>query len=130
MDLTPGRIGTARLTVGEEHTAARMGSGRAPVLASPIMIALMEAAAVDCVERLLPEGQESVGVRVEVEHCAPTPVGHAVTATAELTEVSGRRLSFKVEARDDRQVIGQGRHTRVVVDSATFRSKAGATHRQ
>jgi predicted thioesterase len=126
MDLKPGRIGTAALTVGEEHTAAQLGSGRAPVLASPIMIALMEAAAVDCVERLLPEGQESLGVRVEVEHIAPTPVGLAVTATAELVEASGRTLSFYVEARDAVELIGKGRHTRVVVDAGRFRSKVRA----
>jgi predicted thioesterase len=90
------------------------------------MIALMEAAAVDCVERHLPEGQESVGVRIEVEHCAPTPVGLAVTATAELIEASGRRLSFYVEARDKVELIGKGRHTRVVVDAGQFRCKVQA----
>jgi fluoroacetyl-CoA thioesterase len=126
MQLKPGLVGTATLVVGEEHTAPHLGSGRAPVLASPIMIALMEAAAVDCVERRLPDGQESLGVRVEVEHTAPTPVGLGVTATAELKEVNGRRLSFDVEARDDREVIGKGRHTRVIVDAERFRSKVRA----
>jgi predicted thioesterase len=123
MHLKPGLLGTATLVVGEEHTAARLGSGRAPVLATPIMIALMEAAAVDCVERLLPEGQESLGVRVAVDHTAATPVGLAVTATAELEEVSGRTLIFYVEARDPHEVIGKGRHERVVVDSLRFRDK-------
>jgi predicted thioesterase len=124
--LQPGLLGTATLVVGEEHTAARLGSGRAPVLATPSLVALMEAAAVDCVERLLPQAQESLGVRIEVDHTAATPVGLAVTATAELREVSGRRLVFLVEARDAREVIGKGRHERVVVDAARFRAKVRA----
>jgi len=126
MTLKPGLVGTASLVVGEEHTAAHLRSGRARVLASPIMIALMEAAAVDCVERFLPEGQESLGVRVDVEHSAPTPVGLTVTARAELKEVSGRKLSFAVEARDGREIIGKGRHMRVIVDADRFRTKVGA----
>jgi fluoroacetyl-CoA thioesterase len=126
MNLKPGLLGTATLVVGEEHTAPRLGSGRAPVLATPIMVALMEAAAVDCVERLLDEGRESLGVRIEVDHTAGTPVGLAVTATAELKEVSGRKLTFYVEARDSREIIGKGRHERVVVDAARFRAKIAA----
>jgi predicted thioesterase len=125
-DLKPGLTGTATLVVGEEHTAPRVGSGRAPVLASPIMIALMEAAAVECVESRLADGQESLGVRLEVEHTSPTPVGLTVTATATLTAVDGRRHDFDVEARDGRDVIGKGRHTRLVVDSARFRAKVQA----
>ncbi len=124
--LKPGLVGTASMQVGDEHTAASLGSGRAPVLASPMMIALMEAAAVDCVERYLPEGLESLGIRVEVEHLAATPPGFTVTATAELLEVSGRKLIFRVEARDAREIVGKGTHTRAVVDAVSFRSKAEA----
>lgn len=109
--------------VGEEHTAAHVGSGRAPVLATPIMVALMEAAAVDCIERAVPAGHESLGVRIDVEHSSPTPVGMRITATAELSEVNGRMLSFHLEARDEGGVIGKGRHMRVVVDSERFRAK-------
>ncbi len=123
MILKPGLLGTATMVVGEEHTAPRLGSGRAPVLATPMMIALMEAAAVDGVERLLSDGQESLGVRIEVDHTAGTPVGLAVTATAELKEVDGRKLVFYVEARDAREIIGKGRHMRVIVDAARFRAK-------
>jgi fluoroacetyl-CoA thioesterase len=124
--LEPGRTGLARLTVGEEHTAGRWGSGRAPVLGTPMLVALMEAAAVDCVETLLSDGQESLGVKVEIEHIAPTPVGLEVTATAELIGIDGRTLHFKVEARDARELVGRGRHTRIVVDAARFRAKAQA----
>jgi predicted thioesterase len=123
MHLKPGLVGTATLMVGEEHTAPRFGSGRAPVLASPAMIALMEAAAVDCVEWQLPEGQESLGIRIEADHIAATPVGMPVTATAQLREVDGRKLTFDVEARDARDLIGKGRHTRIVVDGERFRAK-------
>ena len=124
--LLPGRTGTATLVVGEEHTAPRVGSGRAPVLATPMLIALMEAAAVDCIERSLPAGHESLGVRIDMEHSAPTPVGMAVTASAELLETNGRMLSFRVEARDDGGVVGTGRHARIVVDSERFRAKVAA----
>jgi len=124
--LQPGRTGSATLVVAEQHTAIHVGSGRAPVLATPIMVALMEAAAVACVEQALAAGDESLGVRIDVEHCAPTPVGMTVTATAELTEVSGRTLSFRVEARDDGGIVGKGRHTRVIVDAARFRAKLTA----
>jgi fluoroacetyl-CoA thioesterase len=126
MPLEPGLVGTATLTVTDDHTAARLGSGRAPVLATPMMIALMEAAAVECVEVVLPEGQESLGTSVEIEHIAATPVGMIVSARAELRRVDGRRLTFDVEARDERELIGKGRHTRVLVDSARFRAKAQA----
>src|ERR1700681_4472040 len=126
MPLEPGLVGTATLTVTDDHTAARMGSGRAPVLATPMMIALMEAAAVECVEGVLPEGQESLGTSIEIEHIAATPVGMIGAARAELRHVDGRRLTFDVEARDERELIGKGRHTRVLVDSARFRAKAQA----
>ena len=124
--LQPGRVGTVTLIVAEEHTAPRLGSGRAPVLGSPAMIALIEAAAVACVEDQLADGQETLGIHLDVEHIAATPVGLSVTATARLIEVSGRKLLFNVEARDARELIGRGRHTRVVVDSARFRAKVAA----
>ncbi len=124
--LQPGRIGTATLIVAERHTAPQLGSGRAPVFASPAMVALIEAAAVACVEDQLPEGQETLGIHLDVEHIAATPAGFEVTATAELIEVAGRKLVFKVEARDARELIGRGRHTRIIVDSARFRAKVAA----
>jgi predicted thioesterase len=124
--LQPGRTGSASILVTDAQLAPQLGSGSAPVFASPAMIALMEAAAVDCVERQLDAGQETLGVHLDVEHIAATPVGHKVTATAELIEKDGRKLVFKVEARDERELIGRGRHTRIIVDSARFRSKVDA----
>lgn len=125
-ELLPGRIGTATAIVSEAQTAPRLGSGRAPVFATPAMVALIEAAAVACVESHLGEDKETLGIHIDVEHIAATPVGLQVTATAELIERDGRRLVFSVAARDEREVIGRGRHTRVIVDSARFRAKVAA----
>jgi fluoroacetyl-CoA thioesterase len=115
-----GTIGTAELVVAPEHTAPRVGSGRIAVLATPVMINLIEAAALACVEHLLPEGHQSLGIHLDVKHFAATPVGMRVTATAELTGVEGRRLSFRVLARDEVEPIGEGSHERVVVKVDRF----------
>ncbi len=125
-ELLPGRIGTATAIVSEAQSAPRLGSGRAPVFATPAMVALIEAAAVACVDSLLGEDKETLGIHIDVEHIAATPVGLKVTATAELIERDGRKLVFSVAARDEHEVIGRGRHTRVIVDSARFRAKVEA----
>jgi fluoroacetyl-CoA thioesterase len=119
-NLTIGRTGTAEIVVGEEHTAPFVGSGRVRVLATPVMINLMEAAALDAVERLLPPGHQSLGIRLDVGHYAATPVGMRVRVTAELTRIDGRTLDFRVEARDEKELIGDGLHQRVVVNVARF----------
>ena len=103
--LKPGLKGTADLVVGEEHTAPRVGSGRVHVLATPVMINLIEAAALAAAENLLPPGHQSLGIRLDVRHFAATPVGMRVTASAELTKVDGRTLHFRVEAQDRKSVV-------------------------
>ena len=118
--LMPGLEGHAELIVAEQHTAPRIGSGRVHVLATPVMINLMEAAALDAVERLLPAGHQSLGIRLDVRHYAATPVGMRVRVTAELVKVDGRTLDFRVEARDEKEPIGDGLHQRVVVNVARF----------
>lgn len=118
--LRPGLIGTAQLIVAPEHTAPHVGSGRIAVLATPVMINLMEAAALAAVEHLLPAGHQSLGIHLDVSHVAATPVGLKVSATAELIGVEGRTIAFKVEARDEREAIGGGTHRRVVVNVARF----------
>jgi fluoroacetyl-CoA thioesterase len=118
--LTVGLAGAAELVIGEEHTAPFVGSGRVRVLATPVMINLMEAAALDAVEKLLPAGHQSLGIRLDVRHYAATPVGMRVRATAALTGVDGRTLDFRVEARDDKEPIGDGLHQRVVVNVERF----------
>src|ERR1700741_715127 len=116
----PGLIGTAELIVGPEHTAPRVGSGRIAVLATPVMINVIEAAALAAVEHLLPAGHQSLGIHLDVRHFAATPIGMKVVATAELTAVEGRTLSFRVEAHDDKEPSGGGSHQRVVVNVARF----------
>src|SRR5258707_5869336 len=113
--LKAGLRGSADLLVGTEHTAPHVGSGRVPVLATPVMINLIEAAALAAVEHLLPAGHQSLGIHLDIGHFAATPVGLRVTATAEVTAVEGRTITFKVSARDEREEIGGGTHKRVVV---------------
>ena len=123
MELSPlktGQSGTARIIVGEEHTAPRVGSGRVHVLATPVMINLMEAAALDAIEALLPPGHQSLGTNLNVSHYAATPIGMGLRATAEVTRIEGRTIEFRVEAFDDRERVGDGTHTRVVVNVERF----------
>jgi len=118
--LKAGLRGNAELVVRDEHTAPRVGSGRVRVLATPVMINLIEAAALEAVERLLPPGHQSLGTVLNVRHIAATPVGMRVTAMAQVLEVEGRTIRFRVEARDERELIGDGTHERVVVNVAKF----------
>jgi fluoroacetyl-CoA thioesterase len=118
--VTPGLLGTAELLVAAEHTAPFVGSGRIAVLATPVMINLIEAAALAAVEHLLPAGHQSLGIHLDVSHVAATPVGLRVTASAEVLRVEGRTITFRVEARDEYEVIGGGTHQRVVVSVARF----------
>jgi len=119
-NLKPGLTGSADLKVGVEHTAPSIGSGLVPVLATPVMINVIEAAALAAVEHLLPAGHQSLGIHLDVSHFAATPIGMKVRATAELTAVDGRTLTFRVEARDEKEPIGGGSHQRVVVNVARF----------
>jgi len=118
--LKPGLTGSAELEVGVEHTAPSIGSGLVPVLATPVMINVIEAAALAAVEHLLPAGHQSLGIHLDVRHFAATPIGMRVRATAELVAIDGRTLSFRVAARDDKEPIGDGSHQRVVVNVARF----------
>ena len=120
MDLRPGLAGHAELMVGEEHTAPRVGSGKVHVLATPVMINLIEAAALEAIERLLPPGYQSLGTHLDVHHVAATPVGMKVRATASVVSVQERKISFKVEAHDEKDLIGDGTHVRMVVNVAKF----------
>jgi fluoroacetyl-CoA thioesterase len=120
MEIRPGLSGTASLVVGEEHTAPRIGSGKVRVLATPVMINLIEAAALDAVEQLLPAGHQSLGTRLDVRHIAATPVSMRVEATAQVVRVEGRSIFFRVEARDEKELIGDGTHERVVVNVSKF----------
>jgi fluoroacetyl-CoA thioesterase len=118
--IVPGLTGTAELVVGPEHTAPFVGSGRIAVLATPVMINLIEAAALAAVEHLLPAGHQSLGIQLDISHTAATPMGLRVIATAEVSRVEGRTISFRVTARDEFETIGGGTHRRVVVSVARF----------
>jgi fluoroacetyl-CoA thioesterase len=118
--ITPGLTGSADIVVGPEHTAPFVGSGRIAVLATPVMINVIEAAALAAVEHLLPTGHQSLGIHLDVSHIAATPVGLRVTATAEVLSVEGRTVTFRVEARDEFEKIGGGTHQRVVVSVERF----------
>jgi len=118
--LQAGLKGMVEITVGEEHTAPHVGSGRVRVLATPIMINLMEAAALQAVEGFLPAGHQTVGIHLDVTHVAATPVGMRVKAHAELTRVDQRTLYFRVHAEDQKERIGEGVHERIVINLAKF----------
>jgi predicted thioesterase len=118
--LSIGLKGQAEIRVGEDQTAPRVGSGRVRVLATPVMINMMEAAALDAIENLLPPEHQSLGTHLDVGHYAATPVGMTLRATAEVTSIDGRNVTFRVEAFDDRERVGDGTHTRVVVNVARF----------
>jgi predicted thioesterase len=128
--LHAGLKGAAEITVGEKHTAPQVGSGLVHVLATPVMINLIEVAALAAVEHLLPAGHQSLGTHLDVRHIAATPVGMKAYASAELVAIEGRTLSFRVEARDQAELIGDGVHQRVVVNVERFdqrvQRKAGA----
>ena len=126
MDLSKlriGRTGTAELLVTDEHTATRVGSGRVAVLATPVMINLIEAAALAASEDQLPEGFQSLGIHLDVRHFAATPVGMRVEATAELIAIDNRTLSFRVTVRDTLEPIGDGTHQRVVVNAQRYHER-------
>ena len=119
-NLKPGLVGNADMVVGTNDTAARVGSGKIFVLATPVMISLMEEAALDAIEHLLPDGKQSLGTHLDISHTAATPTGMKVTARAELVKIEGRKLLFNVTARDEVEEIGSGQHQRVVVTARAF----------
>jgi fluoroacetyl-CoA thioesterase len=125
-DVKIGLKGSADIVVGEEHTAPRIGSGRVHVLATPVMINVMEAAALAAIEHLLPIGHQSLGTHLDVGHYAATPVGMRLRATAEVMKIDGRNIEFVVTAFDEKERIGDGTHNRVVVNVARFDQRVQA----
>ena len=122
-EIKPGLMGESAQLVTEGLTAGAFGSGLVPALATPAMIALMENASVNAIQESLQVGETSVGVEVNVKHLAATPVGMRVRARAEVCLVDERRVTFQVEAWDDRERIGEGTHVRAIVDEARFKEK-------
>lgn len=122
MALQLGMKGEATTTVVHENSAANVGAGGVEVFATPMMIALMENAAWRAVADSLEPGYVTVGTLVNVRHLAATPLGQQVRAAAELVEIDGRRLLFKVEAYDEQKKIGEGQHERFIVNLERFMS--------
>lgn len=122
-----GAKGTYRMRVTPAHLANQFkDSALPPVFATPMMVTAMENAALDAVRDYLEPGESAVGTLVNVRHLVATPVGHLVTAEAEVTKVDGRRIEFKVSARDETEVIGTGTHERVVVDLTRLDARLAA----
>ncbi len=118
-----GKTYTSQIVVTADKYASALGSGDLEVLATPAMVALMENAAMLCVASDLEEGSTTVGSAITTTHLRPSPIGATVEATATLTAVEGRKLSFRIVATDEKGVIGEGEHTRFVVDRVKFMAK-------
>ena len=119
-ELKPGLTGSAEIVVGTRDTAPHVGSGKIGVLATPIMVNLMEAAALQAVERFLPPGYQTVGTHLDVKHFAATPVGFRVRAEAKLARVDGRTLTFRLQVADEREPVGEGDHERLIINVERF----------
>jgi predicted thioesterase len=120
-----GLSATVDRTVGEEDTAAAIGSGSLTVLGTPRLLAWCEAATCAALEPALGDGQTSVGTRISLEHTAPSALGATVKVTATVVHVDGKLVRFSVAARQDGKLVGSGEVTRVVVDAERFMSRVG-----
>lgn len=118
--LEPGLEAEIEITVSKTETAAHLGSGLAPVYATPALVALMENAAVHTLEGRLPTGQTTVGGHIDMRHLAATPVGMKVRARAELIKVNGRKLTFQIQAWDEIEQIGEASHIRFIIEEDKF----------
>ncbi len=125
MELKKGLSSQSSVTVSAGNTAAAMGSGDLDVFATPAMVALMENAAMKAVADALPEGSTTVGAEMNVTHIKPSGLGAEIVATAVLTGVEGRNMTFNVGASDSEGIIGEGIHIRYAVDRRRFMEKVG-----
>jgi len=124
--LKSGLTGHAELVVGPEQTAPHVGSGVVKVLATPILVNLLEAAALDAAEKHIAPGHQTVGIRLDIRHFAATPVGMLVKAQAEIIAIDGRMLTFRVWAEDEVELIGDGTHERVIITLDKFDTRMQA----
>ena len=123
-DIPLGAKGTATLRVKPEHLANQFKDSILPqVFATPMMVRLMENAALNAIRPYLEPGESAVGTAIEMEHLAATPVGHQVTAEAEVTRTDGRQIEFRVSARDEKEEIGRGTHRRMAIDLGRFNQR-------
>jgi fluoroacetyl-CoA thioesterase len=130
LSIPVGVKGSFSLIVTPEHLASRFKDATLPpVLATPVMIMIMENAALNAIKPYLEAGETAVGTRVDIRHLAPTPAGQRVLGEAEVTRVDGRRIEFSVIARDEAEPIGVGTHERMVIDSAKISARLKAKSR-
>lgn len=131
-DLKPGLEHSVTIEVDPTMTVPHLpralpGMADMPsVFATAYMVAFVEATAIDAIKPYLTPDQRTVGTSVNMNHTAATPVGFKVTATVHLTAVEGKKLTFKVEARDEKEVIGQGTHERFIIDLPKFNARLEA----
>lgn len=121
--LEMGKTATVNTVVSDKNTARAMGSGSLDVFSTPMMIALMEQAACECIATGLEEGQTSVGTQISAEHTEASPLGAKIRAKATIENVDGRKVSFSVTAHCGESQIGKGAHTRVIINTKRFMSK-------
>ncbi|MFW2335252.1 thioesterase family protein [Ilumatobacter sp.] len=126
MNKAVGLRGEARLVVGDADTAVALGSGDVEVLGTPRLVALFEQATVEALRGVLDDGQSSVGMRVQIDHLQPTPVGAEVVVEATLDKIEGRRITFTVTASDSGGLVAAGKVTRVTIDVDKFMAKCCA----
>ncbi len=123
-DIPIGAKGTFSLRVQPHHLASQFKDNVLPeVLATPIMVLMMENAALNAIRQFMDSGETAVGSAISVQHLAATPVGQDVRAEAEVTKVDGRRIEFKVTAYDETDEIGRGTHQRTVINLASFNER-------
>lgn len=128
--LKTGIKGHLELTVTEDITAKTMGSGELEVFATPAMLALMEKTAQTSVAEYLEEGSGTVGIKADLSHVAASPLGMKIYCDSELVQIDGRKLTFRIEARDDIEVIGTAVHERFIVDNVRFQEKTNRKNAQ
>lgn len=126
MDIKVGMTAQVETIVEKEDTAQLVGSGDLLVYATPCMVALMEGAACEAIASALREDKTSVGIALNISHIAATPVGMEVRAEAEVTEVEGNTITFRVAAYDEKGKIGEGTHKRAIVTAQRFLDKTYA----
>lgn len=124
--LVTGITGEAVVVVTADNIADKYGNAGAMVFATPMLVALLEQAAINTVKQYLSAEEGTVGTKVDIAHLAATPVGMTVRATAKLVEIAGKKLVFDVEAFDDREKVGQGRHERYIINTQTFLGRVAA----
>lgn len=119
-DIQPGISEEQTFVTGEEQSALMVGSGSLPVLATPVLITTLEKISHRMLEERLPQGTSSVGISVDVQHLAPTPMGMRVRVRSQIHKIDGRRVTFSVQAWDSQELIFSGQHTRAVIDTNRF----------